>query len=83
MSATPDDPPTADAGPTPSPRDLDLAVQDPRNRTKSTVRLARELGVETGLISGRRNDSIKIHHRWPDGATVVPPLRLREILGGA
>ena len=75
MSTNPDDP-------APSARDLDLAVQDPRNRTKSTVQLARELGVDAGLIGGRRNDSIKIHHRWPDGAAVAPPLRLREILGG-
>ena len=82
MSTTPDDSPPADAGPAPSARDLDLAVQDPRNRTKSSVQLARELGVETGLVSGRRNDTTKIRHRWPDGAAVVPPLRLREILGG-
>lgn len=75
MSPTPDDP-------TPSACDLDLAVQDPRNRTKSSVQLARELGVEAGLISGRRDDRIKIRHRWPDGAAVAPPLRLREILGG-
>jgi hypothetical protein len=75
--------PTPDDAPAPSPRDLDLAVQDPRNRTKSSVQLARELGVDPALVSDRRNDRIRISYRWPDGSPVVPPLRLREILGGA
>jgi hypothetical protein len=81
VSPTPDDAPPAAPGL--SPRDLDLAVQNPRNRTKSTVQLARQLGVDPALIQGRRDDTIRISHRWPDGAAVVPPLRLREILGGA
>ena len=62
-------------------RTLDLAVQDPRNHTRSAVKLARELGVEVGLITGRRDDTIRIRFRWPDAAPISPPMRLREVLG--